>query len=75
MIEYAWEGLSLRKRVQMFIKNTEDTDELRALLNFRQSGLVEYSADPYVERRVGKFLSDTVTPLLITQSGAWAKRE
>ena len=59
----------------MFIKNTEDTDELRALLNFRQSGLVEYSADPHVERRVGKFLSDTVTPLLITQSGAWAKRE
>jgi hypothetical protein len=59
----------------MSIKKTEETDELRVLFNFRQTGLVEYSADPYVERRVGKFVSEIATPLPITQAWAWRKRE
>jgi hypothetical protein len=35
-----------------------EQEDLRALLTFSHVGLLEYSADPSAERRVGKLLTD-----------------
>ena len=45
----------------MIIENDSDRDYFRALLRSPQFGLPEYSADPIVQRRVGKALAETST--------------
>jgi hypothetical protein len=52
----------------MKIKKDTEQEDLRALLKFPQIALVEYSADPFVQRRVGKNLSETATRVHIKQA-------
>ena len=42
----------------MTIEKEIEQEDLRELLNFSHVGLLEYSADPAAERRVGKLLTD-----------------
>ena len=42
----------------MTIEKEIEQEDLRELLNFSHVGLLEYSADPTAERRVGKLLTD-----------------
>jgi hypothetical protein len=42
----------------MIIQNDSERDFLRALLKSPQYGLPEYSADPIVQRRVGKAVAE-----------------
>ena len=42
----------------MTIEKEIEQENLRALLKFSHAGLLEYSADPTAERRVGKLLTD-----------------
>jgi hypothetical protein len=42
----------------MAVEKEIEQEDLRELLDFSHVGLLEYSADPTVERRVGKFLTD-----------------
>jgi hypothetical protein len=58
-----------RKQGEMLKKENAEADELRAMLNFQQIGLIEYFADTVIQRRVGKCLSDSAAPLSIDHFG------
>jgi hypothetical protein len=47
----------------MTIRNEAEREDLRALMKFPQIGLPEYSADPIVQRRVGRAVAETSTRL------------
>ena len=56
----------------MIIRQQEDRDFLRALLDSPQFGLPEYTADPIVQRRVGRVLAETskrpTSPVILADS-------
>ena len=48
----------MKKRDSMIIEQESQSDFLRALLKSPQFGLPDYSADPIVQRRVGRAVAE-----------------
>jgi hypothetical protein len=59
----------------MIIKQESQSDFLRGLLKSPQLGLPDYSADPIVQRRVGRAIAETSSPITAGATNGRAPRE